>query len=325
MNFGGLPYKTKQFFFVLIKLSIVVGAFYFIYNKLAHNENLDFHDFMQHLAQNDVFSLKNIGFLLILTGFNWFFEIIKWKTLISHITLISFKNALEQSLGALTASLFTPNRIGEYGAKAVYFNAAMRKKVMLLNLTGNMMQMTVTIIFGSVGLYVMHTTYDLDIDYFRVSRFLLIIIVVIGFALFGLQQNRFKIKGFSVEKLKSFFKDLPFGIQISAFGISVLRYLIFSFQFYFLLHIFGVDLTYLNGMIVITSMYLLSSIIPSIFIFDVIIKGSVAVYLFSSIGVDELTILSIIMIMWLLNFVLPSIFGSYYVLNFNLPKTDNNL
>ena len=325
MNFGGLPYKTKQFFFVLIKLSIVVGAFYFIYNKLAHNENLDFHDFMQHLAQNDVFSLKNIGFLLILTGFNWFFEIIKWKTLISHITLISFKNALEQSLGALTASLFTPNRIGEYGAKAVYFNAAMRKKVMLLNLTGNMMQMTVTIIFGSIGLYVMHTTYDLDIDYFRVSRFLLIIIVVIGFALFGLQQNRFKIKGFSVEKLKSFFKDLTFGIQISAFGISVLRYLIFSFQFYFLLHIFGVDLTYLNGMIVITSMYLLSSIIPSIFIFDVIIKGSVAVYLFSSIGVDELTILSIIMIMWLLNFVLPSIFGSYYVLNFNLPKTDNNL
>ena len=33
-----LPYKTKQFFFVLIKLSIVVGAFYFIYQKLANNE-----------------------------------------------------------------------------------------------------------------------------------------------------------------------------------------------------------------------------------------------------------------------------------------------
>jgi hypothetical protein len=78
-------------------------------------------------------------------------------------------------------------------------------------------------------------------------------------------------------------------------------------------------------MMVITSMYLLASIIPSIFIFDVVIKGSVAVYLFSIVGIDEFTILSIIMIMWLLNFVLPSFFGSYYVLNFNLPKTDDDL
>jgi uncharacterized membrane protein YbhN (UPF0104 family) len=322
---SSLPYKTKQFFFVLIKLSIVVGAFYFIYNKLTNNKDLDFNEFIQYLSENGVFSLKNISFLLILTFFNWFFEITKWKTLVRHIRIISFKNALEQSLGSLTASLFTPNRIGEYGAKAIYFNSPMRKKVMLLNLTGNLMQMTVTIIFGTVGLYIMHATHDLNINYYKVIRFLGIIIVVFGFAIFGLQQDKFKIKGLSIEKLKSFFKDLPYAIQMPAFGLSVLRYLIFSFQFYFLLHIFGVDLTYYKAMSVITSMYLLSSIIPSIFIFDVIIKGSVAVYLFSILGIDEFTILSIIMIMWLLNFVLPSIFGSYYVLNFNLPKTDNKL
>jgi hypothetical protein len=48
----------------------------------------------------------------------------------------------------------------------------------------------------------------------------------------------------------------------------------------------------------------------------VIIRGSVAVYLFSFVDVNELTILAVVTIMWLLNFVLPSIFGSYYVLNF---------
>ena len=77
-------------------------------------------------------------------------------------------------------------------------------------------------------------------------------------------------------------------------------------------------------MIVITSMYLLASIIPSIFIFDVVIKGSVAVYLFSIVGVNELTVLCIVTLMWLLNFVTPSVFGSYYVLNFNLPKNTSN-
>ena len=55
-----------------------------------------------------------------------------------------------------------------------------------------------------------------------------------------------------------------------------------------------------------------------VFIFDLIVKGSVAVYLFSFAGVDELSILCITTVMWILNFVIPSIFGSYFVLNFNL-------
>ena len=76
-------------------------------------------------------------------------------------------------------------------------------------------------------------------------------------------------------------------------------------------------------MMIISSMYLLSSIIPSIFIFDVVIKGSVALYLFSFVGINELVILSTITLMWLLNFVLPSLVGSYYVLNYKLPKETN--
>ena len=147
-----LPYKTKQFFFVLIKLSIVVGAFYFIYQKLANNNALSFSDFYSFLLKNNVFSLKNILFLLFLSAFNWFFEILKWKILVSSIKKISLKHALKQSLGALTASIITPNRIGEYGAKAIYYTSKLRKRIMLVNLMSNLLQMSVTIILGIVGL-----------------------------------------------------------------------------------------------------------------------------------------------------------------------------
>lgn len=323
MLFGGLSYKTKQFFFVLIKLSIVVGAFYFIHQKLTTNEDLDFNEFLSFLSENDAFSVKNVLFLIILSLFNWFFEILKWKTLVQTIQQISFKNAMEQSLGALTASLFTPNRIGEYGAKAVYYDKTNRKKVMLLNLISNMMQMTVTVIFGIIGLSLMHYNYDLDLDYYRMLKFALIIVVVGAFAMFGLRQNKFRIKGFSIDRLKGFVRQLSKTMLVIAFGLSVIRYMIFSYQFYLLLGLFGVGVSYTNAMIVITSMYLISSVIPSIFIFDVVIKGSVAVYLFSLVGVNEFTILSIILVMWLLNIVLPSVFGSFYVLNFNFPKTED--
>ena len=320
--YSRLPYKTKQFFFVLIKLSIVVGAFYFIYNKIANNSNLKFPDFIDFLSKNDAFLLKNILFLVLLSILNWLFEILKWKFLVGTLKKITFKNALEQSLGALTASLFTPNRIGEYGAKAIYYAANHRKRIMLNNLLSNMLQMSVTAILGFIGFSFFIVEYDPNINYYKFTRFLVIAIIAFTLLGFGMTKSKFSTKGFALEKIKYFIVAYPKIKLVLGFLLSVIRYAIFSFQFYFLLQLFEVDITYLNAMAIITTMYLLASIVPSIFIFDVIIKGSIAVYLFSFIQVNELTILSIVTLMWLFNFVLPSIFGSYYVLNFNFPKND---
>jgi hypothetical protein len=63
-------------------------------------------------------------------------------------------------------------------------------------------------------------------------------------------------------------------------------------------------------------MYFLVSVIPTFFIFDVVIRGGVAVWLFSFLGVPELVILSTVLAMWLLNFVLPALFGSFFVLTY---------
>ncbi|WP_336067571.1 lysylphosphatidylglycerol synthase domain-containing protein [Mesoflavibacter sp. CH_XMU1404-2] len=319
---SSLPYKTKQFFFVLIKLSIVVGAFYFIYQKLLNNPELKFEDFLRFSDKNKLFSTINIIFLVFLSGFNWILEIMKWRFLISKIKKISFLEATEQSLGALTASIFTPNRIGEYGAKAIYFEKSQRKKVLLLNLVSNMLQMSVTVILGVIGFIFLYKNYEVDIDY-RFIRALILLTLIALFAVFGLKQNRFNIKGFSFEKVINYIKNLGVKYLGVGFLLSVLRYAVFSFQFYFILTLFGVQLNYVDAMILITSMYLLASIIPTISIFDVVIKGSVALYVFGLADINQLPILSCILLMWLLNFALPSVFGSYYVLNFNVLKSQN--
>jgi len=255
--------------------------------------------------------------VVFMTVFNWFLEILKWQKLVHSIKKISFFEATQQSLSALTASLFTPNRIGEYGAKAVYFSKRFRKRVLILNLIGNSFQMAVTVILGLVGLYFFITTYNVEVSYYRVSRFGILILFATVFAVFGVRQKRFKVKGFSVERLVAFFKDISLKIKLSTFLLSLVRYAVFSFQFFFLLTIFGVNQSYETLIIGITAMYLLSSIIPTIFIFDVVVKGSVAVFVFGYFGINELVVLCVITLMWLLNFVLPSIFGSFYVLNFN--------
>jgi uncharacterized membrane protein YbhN (UPF0104 family) len=316
-----MPYKTKQFFVVLIKLSIVFGAFYFIFTRLSENKSLTLAKFIDVLEANQTFSLKHVSVLIGLSFINWTFEILKWKTLVKTITPISFINALEQSLGGLTASLVTPNRIGDYGAKAMYFEKPYRKKIVVANLLGHMAQMTVTTLCGVVGLIIFVKRYPVELNYLNVNRFFLILFVLGVFFVFGMRQKRFSIKGFSIDRIINFIKQLPPTYHLGNLGLSFLRYLVFSFQFYYLLTLFGTDISYLNAMVVIMSMYLLASIIPTITIFDVVIKGSVAIFLFDYIEVNDLSILCITTLMWLLNFALPSFFGSYYVLNFKLPES----
>lgn len=317
-----VPYKTKQFLFVLIKLSIVVGAGYFIYSKLLLNENLLFSTYIAFLIENDPFSLKNVLFLVFLTLFNWFFEILKWQKLVQIVQKISFKDALEQSLGGLTASLVTPNRIGDYGAKVMYYTNRFKGKIVLLNLVGNISQMTITTVFGVIGLTIFINFYQVDINYYRVTRFVFILLIIAILSFFGVKHRRFKVKGHSYVDLIDFIKSITINVKAKTLVFSLIRYLIFSFQFYFFLSVFGVAIDYLDAMVVITSMYFLASIIPSISIFDVVIKGSVAVFLFSFLKINELTILTIITSMWLLNFVIPSVFGGYYILNFRLPNAE---
>ncbi len=317
-----VPYKTKQFLFVLIKLSIVVGAGYFIYSKLLLNENLLFSTYIAFLIENDPFSLKNVLFLVFLTLFNWFFEILKWQKLVQIVQKISFKDALEQSLGGLTASLVTPNRIGDYGAKVMYYTNRFKGKIVLLNLVGNISQMTITTVFGVIGLTIFINFYQVDINYYRVTRFVFILLIIAILSFFGVKHRRFKVKGHSYVDIIDFIKSITINVKAKTLVFSLIRYLIFSFQFYFFLSVFGVAIDYLDAMVVITSMYFLASIIPSISIFDVVIKGSVAVFLFSFLKINELTILTIITSMWLLNFVIPSVFGGYYILNFRLPNAE---
>ena len=315
--YNSLQYKTKQFLFLLVKLAIIVGAFYFIYNKIVHNEHLEFLVFAEQL-ESSIFNNYSLLFTLILfTLLNWIFEILKWEALASFCRNISFFESARQSLSSLTASLFTPNRIGEYGAKAIYFVKGNRKKIMLLNLFGNINQMSTTVLFGSFGLYYFLSHFPVEIEGFRWRKLVYVAAILIAFVFFGKKYGYKKIRGFYIDKIISFIKSIPIKIHIVTFFFSCIRYLIFSHQFYFLLYTFNINIDYTTAMALISSMYLIASLVPSLAFFDWLIKGSVAVWVFSFVQADELIIITITLYMWILNFGFPAIIGSYFVLNFS--------
>ena len=94
---------------------------------------------------------------------------------------------------------------------------------------------------------------------------------------------------------------------------SVIRYLIFTTQFYFLLIIFNVDITYFNSMIIIMTMLLVVSIVPTIFITEIGVRASIAVMLFSLITSNSFGVISATFLLWVVNLLLPALVGTFFV------------
>jgi hypothetical protein len=307
-------HKSKQFFWLLIKLSIVFGCGYFIWLKLTSNNQLNFSSFYLNLTENNILSTKNLFILLLFSFLNWFLEITKWHTLVGFIKKTTFRSACIQSLASLTTSLITPNRIGEYGAKALYFKKPLRKQILSLNLIGNVHQLLATLFFGFSGLLYFVRNQNIQLNFNKIYSLILIVFtVVLGIFLL------WKFNVSKKEIFKNYTVKLSKNQHIRIASLSFLRYLVFAHQFYFLLLLFRMSISYMDAITAIGGLYLISSIIPVISLFDPVLKGSIAVFIFTFFGLNVLNILSITTLMWLLNFVIPASIGSYFVLTFK-PK-----
>lgn len=301
-----IPHKAKQFLLLIIKLLIVSIALFYIYQQLQGDKKINWSIISSYLSVQSAIIL--IGFSAV----NWVLEIFKWKHLVSYFKEISFFEATKQSLGSLTASIFTPNRIGEYGAKVLYFSKENRKQVVLLNFIGNSSQMLVTTFFGVIGILIIGLN-------FQVSNWFIFGFIIAAFLFLFLFKN-VEIYGFSIKKLVQKIASFSFAFHRKNLLFSIMRYLVFSCQFFFLLLTFEIEIALEIAFGTILTMYLLASIVPSIHLMDVAIKGSVAVYLFSLLGVESWKIIAITSLMWLYNLVLPVLVGSYFVLRFKPQK-----
>ncbi|WP_026712443.1 lysylphosphatidylglycerol synthase transmembrane domain-containing protein [Flavobacterium daejeonense] len=305
-----IPHKTKQFLVLLIKILIVGGAFWFIYNQLANNDKLDWQKFIALFRKNQ--SVSGITFILLLSVLNRYFEILKWQNLAQHIHKISVGESTKQVLAALTAGLFTPNGVGEYAGKALFFKKSEAKKVVFLNLICNGIQMVLTVIFGIFGLLYFNSLFNVITP----KTVLILFGILIAFILFLFSIKKFAIKGYSIEKLIHKINEIPKSIHQKNILLGICRYLVFSHQYYFLFLAFDVDLPYLTLIATIASVYFLASSLPTFQFLDFAVKGGVAIYFFGILGVNEWIVVFISALMWFLNVVLPVVIGSYYVLNF---------
>lgn len=259
-----------------------------------------------------------IGFLFLFSLLNWYFEIKKWQSLVISLSSINFWEAARQSLTSFSVSLVTPNRVGEYGAKALFFPRQQRKKILFLNLAGNLSQLSISLILGFFGLIYLYLTqaksWDKIIKMSSISRYSISIIILI--ILLAIIIVFFLIKKFFAKN----FKSCP---CIKTLGYSIIRYIIFSSQFALLwsfLHQYEINFDLFSAILIT---YLIASIIPALSFFDWAIKGSTAAFVFPLFHLSIQHIILTTSLMWLMNFFIPFLLG--IVLFLWNPKTKENV
>lgn len=302
--------KAKQLLVAIIKVLIVGGSFYFIYDRLANNEQLDWQRFADTLNGPHAYSI--IALLLFLTFLNRFLEIVKWKNLVSVVKPVSLGRSAKEVLAAVTVALFTPNGIGEYAAKAMYYKKSEAGEIVFLNLICNGVQLIIAVAAGLAGLFFFNYSYPAVPAGLALAILgvIFLVIIILAFA------RKITVKGYSLQKLGEKINAMPKTVHRKNMVLAVLRYLTIVHQYYLLFLLFDIQLPYPILASTIAATYFLGSSLPSFQFLDFAVKGSVAVFFFGILGVNEWIVVFTATLIWLLNTVIPVTIGSYFVFTF---------
>ncbi|MDM1530692.1 hypothetical protein [Myroides odoratimimus] len=306
--------KTKQYLVLLIKILVVSAAFYYIYNQLSNDETLDFHILGEVVS--DPKNYLAIAALMFLTFSNRFVEILKWQNLSSLIKPVSVGQAAKQVLSALTLGIFTPNGIGEYAGKALYFEKKDAPRVIFLNMVCNGVQVIYAIVFGLMGLTILNQFHEIIPNTYL---YIVYAVIAVVFTLLFSIRN-FAIKGYSIQTILNLLNEIPKKKHRKNLFLALLRYASFTHQYVILYYLFGVDIPYFELLCAVSAIYLMASSLPNFQFLEFAVKGSIAMFIFTALDVNQWVVALVATLIWLLNIVLPISIGSYFVLTFKVKK-----
>ncbi len=325
--------KVGKTYNKLIQVVILLLAYWFIYDQVFYRKNLPqvwkvlIEDF-----NSEGFTWLLVGVILLMFV-NWAVEAMKWKYLMAKIERISFWKSYEAVLTGVTVSSFTPNRIGEYFGRVFILNTGSRVEGILVTILGSMSQLMITIFTGSAALLAfiplfLTTNWNVNgyLYYALVAGVVGFNVLILGFYLnvSFLSTLKEKLLRNGLKKIRKFFRIFAFYHNrelISILLYSLVRYIIFSFQFFILLRIFHVPIPYLDAMMLISLIYYVMAIIPTIALTELGIRGSVALYFFGIYfsgvagSMDDINfgVLAASTLLWAINLGLPALFGSIFV------------
>lgn len=307
---------------VLIKLLVVGLTFWFLYQKVFANESyLEIKEQFIYILNKD--SYTDLIFVLLLMGLNWAIDALKWQFLIVKLEKVSFWLSLKAVFLGITVSMFTPNRIGEFGGRVFCLQNADRIKAVLVTIFGNLFQLIATVIFGLLALwyFTLHFSTTVFFGFFDnsvlVFGFCILLISSLLYVLFNISKLSIVLSKWKFlkkyEDYWSVFSKYSNSEILIVLLASISRYLVYSFQFYLLIRFVNIDVTFIESLTMSALTFLSMSVIPTIALTEIGVRGSVAIYFFGFLSENVIGIMTAAFTLWIINLVIPAIIGTLFV------------
>ncbi|MCE1200500.1 MAG: flippase-like domain-containing protein [Bacteroidia bacterium] len=331
--------KVRKSANLLLRLAIMVLTMVFLYRQLFAKTGAEqWIDMIGPLLLPG--RARNLFlFALALLTLNLMLESLKWQLIIQPLEQVPFVNALAAVLAGISVSLFLPNRIGDYLGRIFVLRKANPAEAVLLTVIGSFSQLIVIGIAGAIALLIllprMQFLQFLP-EPFGFWSVLLMSILAIGAGIllyFNLPLLRRVFSGrkgwvFRIEQLLGVYELLSNQRLFLLLLISAARYLVFSTQFYLLILAFGQPVPYLTALTLISMIYLLMTLIPTIAISELGIRGSVTVAVFAlyfgaDVAQTGMVVLAASSMLWLINLAFPALLGAFAVNRLRFIRTDD--
>ncbi len=318
--------KINKPAWVLLKLSLMLLSFYFIFFHIKQKDVFQNLLFLRKAYFSDyntrLYILVVVGLMLL----NWIAETLKWKYLTSFYYKQSMWEAGRAVLTGLAFSIFTPNRSGDFAGRILHLPPKLRVEGAVFSFVGSIAQVLITITAGCISLlYLAGQLFDLS------GNAIIAYAVIIFFIILCLHYLLFNFKKYWhliaenrwLQKLAARVVDVAELSPLFIFKIyvlSLLRYLIFSFQFCLLVETFDVHLSLILILNLVMISFLFITIIPSFALSEIGIRGSICIFVFSKFTNDTSGVLLASTLLWLINIASPAVVGAFGMLYFKRAK-----
>lgn len=302
-----------------------------IYSQIRHQPHIETSWLqIKHSFQSaKVFNLLTVVILMIV---NWGIEARKWQLSVASIYHLSFLKAFKGVLSGVSFSVTMPNRIGEYIGRMLYLPEGNRLKSISVTLVGSISQLYITMVSGTIGFiflrqrlieqgFISEIIYRVAITAFVV---VILFLTLIYFRIAIIEKVFEKwIKSspylYLIESLRTFNVQLLLRLLL----LSFLRYLVFLVQYFLLFSLFDIDLSFTIVWSVVSVLFLVLAVIPTIALVEVGIRGEISLQLMGMFTVNTLGIGLTTVTIWFINLVLPAIVGSILFLGIKVFKRKN--
>jgi uncharacterized membrane protein YbhN (UPF0104 family) len=320
--------RNRRFLLIAGKIVVVLLTLYFLYLAIftAPDTLLSWRGILEAARQSDYTPLLVVSVLLI--PLNWGLEAWKWQLLGQKLEEISYLRAFRAVMVGLTLGFITPNRLGDYAGRVLELKSKERLEAIGAVFIGRFCQLVATVLVGSLGLiYFALLLYWRAYPGICLSIFFLLLVLNAAMLLLLFNARAMVALVAAVGPLRKLAKYLAimgsytFAEMNRVLLLALVRYFVFLLQFVLLLILFEVRLNpveYISG---VSAAFFLKSVVPSVSLLsDLGVRELSAMYVFGLLGQERLQVLSASLSLWLLNIVVPSAIGLFFVLRLKLGK-----